>query len=315
MDKRTASQMKRRSDGMNRERGFSMLQLVIAVAITGIVSTFALIGIAKSRDHIRLQTSVRKLASYLEKARLDSIRRHPATASEMAGVVFTNTTTYTVKMDFDGTGNVQTRSFTLEDGISVSSLGLPSVSFNWRGRTSSCTIEFTIQNSGGDQSWVDVSDSGDVTVNNDVDVLPTVSYANVNSSADVATGTVVSGSTVRSNSADCTDDTSSSGPSTPAPPITGTGTSCTMTANPSSLSVKKNGSTTGSVTISTTGSGNYTITPSGPTNLQISPTSKTISGGGSTSFSIKSLNNTRSTFAVNFGSSCTTVTVAVKVTN
>jgi len=88
-----------------------------------------------------------------------------------------------------------------------------------------------------------------------------------------------------------------------------------MTASVSSLSVKKAGGSTGSVTLSTTGTGTYTISASGASNLQVSPTSKTVAAGGSQAFTIKSLNNTRGTFAVNFASSCTTVTVAVKVTN
>jgi hypothetical protein len=53
---------------------------------------------------------------------------------------------------------------------------LPSISFNWRGRTSSCTTTFAIFTDDG-QSWVDVSDAGEVTIDSDVDVLPTVTYA------------------------------------------------------------------------------------------------------------------------------------------
>jgi type II secretory pathway pseudopilin PulG len=314
MDKRVVNELKRSSDCRERERGFSLLQILVVVAIVGIVTSFALVSIARARENIRLQSSIRQLASYIERARLDSIRRH-ATGTELASVAFTNTLTYSVKMDFDGMGNITTRSFSLEDGVSVFSTPLPSLSFNWRGRTSACTTTFALETSGGLESTVDVSDAGDVTINGDVDVLPTVSYANVNSTSDIASGTVVSGTTVRTNSVDC----SSTDSGTPAPPITGTGTTggttCSMTATPSAVTVKKGGGTTGTIAMSITGSGSYTITPSGPSNLQLSPTSKTLSGGGSASFTVKSLNNTRGTFAVNFASSCTTVTVLVKVTN
>jgi Tfp pilus assembly protein FimT len=313
MGNRAVNELKRSSNCRDGERGFSLLQIIVVVAIVGIVTAFAIVSIARSRDSIRLQSSVRQLASYIERARLDSIRRHAA-GTELASVSFTNSSTYSVKMDFDGMGNVTTRSFTLETGVSIISTPLPSLSFDWRGRTSACTITFALQNSGGDQSWVDVSDAGDVTVNSDVDVLPTVSYANVNSTSDIASGTVVSGSTVRTNTADCG---GTSGVT--APPITGTGTTggtaCSMTANPSAVTVKKGGGSTGTIALSTSGSGSYTITTSGPSNLQISPTSKTVSGGGSANFTVKSLNNTRGTFAVNFSSSCTTVTISVKVTN
>jgi type II secretory pathway pseudopilin PulG len=314
MEKRATNDMKQRDHARSLERGFTILQLLIVIGVIGIVSTFALISMARSRDSLRLQNSVRQLAGYMEKARLDSIRRHATgvTGSELASIVFTDTTTYTVTMDFDGTGTVRTRTFTLESGVWIISTPLPSVSFNWRGRTSACTFTFALQNSGGDQSWVDVSDAGDVTVNSDVDVLPSVSYGTVNTTSDVASGTVVSGTGVHNNTADCG---GGGGGSVTPPPITGNGTACSMTASVSSLTVKKGGGSTGSVTLSTTGTGTYTISAAGPTNLQISPTSKTVAAGGSQAFSVKSLNNTRGTFAVTFSSSCTTVTVAVKVTN
>ena len=307
MDKRLASDGERSRHRIDEQRGFSILQLVITLAIAAIVSTFALVGISKSRDYIRLQNSVRQLASYIEKSRLDAIRRHGTSS-----VTFTNTSTYNVWMDFDGTGNPTTRTFSFEDGVTIISWPLPSVSFNWRGRTSACTITFTVQNSGGQRSWVDVSDAGDLTVNSDVDVLPTVSYSNVNTTGDVVSGTVSSGTGVHYNAADCGDD---SGTVVTPPPITGTGTSCTMTGNPSALTVKKNGGSTGTLTLSTTGSGTFTVSPSGPGNLTISPTSRTIAGGGSATFSVTSNDRARGTFAVNFASSCTTVTVSVKVTN
>lgn len=309
MDKRAISDMKRRNNRIGRERGFTLLQLLITLAVTGIISMFALIGISRSRDTIRLQNSVRQLAGYIEKARLDAVRRHSTTS-----VTFTNSSTYTVSMDFDGSGTVVDRSFSFENGVAIISTPLPSVSFNWRGRTSACTITFAIQNSGGEQSWVDVSDAGDVTVNSDVDVLPTVSYTNVNKTADVVTGTVAPGIGVHNNAVDCGSDGSGSG--TPAPPITGTGsTGCTMTASTSSVTIHKNGGSTATVTLSTTGTGTFNIGASCPTNLSVSPTSRTVAGGGSATFSITSTNKTRGTFAVNFSSSCTTVTVTVKVTN
>lgn len=299
------SNMAPRENSGSPERGFTILQLLTAVALIGVVTAVAVVGIARSRDSLRLQSSVRQLSNYLEKARLDAVRRH-ATAS----VTFTSTTSYNVVMDFDGNGTTYTRAFPLESGVSLISTPLPSITYNWRGRTSACTFTFAFQNTSGDQSWVDVADAGDITINGDVSVLPNVSFTSVNSNADVVSDTVVSGSGTHNNTVDC----SISGSGSVGPPITGTGVGCTMTANPSSLSVTKNGGS-GSITLSTTGSGTYTITTLGPSNLSISPASKSVAAGSSQSFSVKSLNNTRGTFAVNFSSYCTTVTVAVKVTN
>jgi Tfp pilus assembly protein FimT len=302
-----------RTKALNSELGFTLLQLLITVAVIAIVSGFALVGWARARDSIRLQNSVSTLTGYLEKARIDAVRRHDSSGT--VGVAFTSPTTYNVTLDFGGAGTASTRSFSLESGVQVIDLTLPSVIFNWRGRTSSCTITFALQNGGGDQSWVDVSDAGDTTINADVDVLPSVTYANTNSS-DVSSSTVVSGSGVHNNTADCPD---SSGGSA-GPPITGSGTGActgkTITANPSSFSIRKNGGSSGPVTVTLSGmSGSNTVTSSTVTNLQVSPASQSISGGSTANFSITSLNNTRGTFGVTFTSVCSSVTVAVKVTN
>ena len=302
--------MSQKSKTQNNQMGASLIEVVIVMTLIAVVSAFALIGIVDARDKLRLQNSVAKLASYLEKSRIDAVRRHDSSGT--VGVVFNSPTSYNVTMDFDGTGVATTRNIPLESGAKVIDLALPSVTFNWRGRTSSCTITFAIQSSQGWQSWVDVSDAGDITINNNVDVLPSVSYSTVNGTSSVYSGTVVSGAGVRSNTADC----GTVGGGAPGPPITGTGTSCTLTGTPSSFSIKKNGGGTGSVAISVSGmSGMNTITTSTVSNLKVTPSSQTISGNSTANFSITSLNATRGTFGVTFSSPCTSVVVAVKVTN
>lgn len=288
------------------ERGFSLLELILTVVVVAIVVSFAVIRVDYARASMRLQQSTRQFAGYMEKARMDAIRRHSTTS-----VTFTSPTTYRVTMDFDGRGSVASRTFRFEEGVQIISTGLPSVSFDWRGRTSSCIVTFALQNSRGDQSWIDVSPAGDVTVDSAADVLPSVSYANVNTAADTASGTIVTGTAVHNNSTGCNE---SGGSATPAPPIEGTGAGgCKITASVSSLTIKKNGGSTGTVTITLTNTG--TVSPSTTSNIQVSPTSRSLTSGGSAAFTIKSLNNTRGTFPVTFNSPCSSVTVAVKVTN
>ena len=296
------------------QSGFSVIQLLLTVVLISIVSAFALLQISSTKASLSLQNSVRQLATYIERARMDAIRRHATTTDMLSSVVFTSNNTYNVKMDFAGTGTPTTRTFTFDSSVPGIPPGspLPTVTFNWRGRISSCTITFAIFNSRGEQSWVDVSDAGDVTVNSNVDVLPTATYATVSSSSDISSTTVVSGSGVHDNSLDC-----SSGPvgsEADGPPASGTGPGgCTLSVNPSSKSIKKNGGTTATITVSTNIA--TTITVSAPVNLQVSPTTRGMSAGGSGTFSISSLNSTRGTFAVNFTSTCTTDTVLIKVTN
>jgi type II secretory pathway pseudopilin PulG len=289
------------------EEGFSLLQLLTVLAIAGVVSAFAIIKIQASRDALNLQNSVRQLAGHIEKARLDAVRRHGTSS-----VVFANNTAYDVTMDFDGAGTTSTRRYTLQGDISIpTGSPLPTISFNWRGRTSACTNTFAFQNTtGGLQSWVDVSDAGDVTVNSDVDVLPTVSYATVSTTSGISSSAVVTGAGNHNNTLDC--DTTTTGAS--GPPVTGNGSSgCKLIVNPSSISVKKNGGSSATIVLSSNIAG--TLTTSSPVNIRIYPGTQSISANGSASFTITSLNTTRGTFALNFTTSCTTVTSLVKVTN
>ena len=292
------------SNRSRNESGFTILQTAIALAIMGVICGFAILGLMNAKANLRLQNSVRQLSSYLEKARLDAIRRHAS-----SNVTFTDTGTYVVTMDFDGSGTTSTRTIPFDQGVAIISTPLPSVNFNWRGRTQACTLTFAVQNSGGEQSWVDVSDAGDVTVNSNVDVMPSASYATVNAGSDVDSSAVVTGSAVHNNNVDC----AAGGSGTAGPPISGSGIGCTDTANPSSISIRKNGGSSATITVSATNTG--TVTVQGPINLHITPQSQTVTAGNSVSFSISSTNNTRGTFAVNFMSPCTTLTVLLTVTN
>ena len=291
--------------GMRHESGSTLLQLIIVFAVIAVISAFALVNMNSARSTLRLQNSVRQLASYLEKARLDAVRRHANSS-----VVFSSPSTYDITMDFDGSGTVSTRTFPFENGVSIVSTPLPSLTYNWRGRISACTVRFTAQNS-GEQSWVSVSDAGDVTVNSSVDITTTMAtYATVDTNSSVYSTAVVSGSYVHNNTLDC-DGTSPP----PGPPIFGGGPLCQGdSVDPSSISIRKNGRSTAQITVTAVSTG--TVAVSAPINLSVTPASQAVTGGGSATFSITSINNATSTFAVNFSTPCGgQLTVLVTVTN
>src|SRR4029079_10394667 len=121
------------ANGSRSETGFTLMQLLIVVAVVGIVSAAAVLGIASAKQRIRLTNSSRLLASYLEKARVDSVRRHPQNSDDMSGLTMLNSNTYRVKMDFDGAGVMETKDFTLDSG-SVFETDPISLIFDWRGR-------------------------------------------------------------------------------------------------------------------------------------------------------------------------------------
>src|ERR1041384_3138972 len=97
-------QMNRKRGAATLQHGFTTMQMVVTVAIISIVSVFGVLGITNARAEFRLQSSARLFASYVEKARVDAIRRHAPTGQESSIETFgPGTTNYTVTMDF-GTG-------------------------------------------------------------------------------------------------------------------------------------------------------------------------------------------------------------------
>src|SRR5689334_9087355 len=128
----------------NAERGFTIIQICITLAIISIVSTFAVLGITRARASMRLSASERELAGYIEQARTDSIRRH-ATAPVNAGdpdlrakitLPASGGSSYTVTMDFDKDGVLDAaRTINLQSNVTFTT-NTATIAFDWRGRSS-----------------------------------------------------------------------------------------------------------------------------------------------------------------------------------
>ena len=157
------------STRFKQQRGFTITQMVVTVAIIAIVSTVGVLGITTARAQYRLQSAARLFASYVEKARADSVRRHATPGNEASVEIFgEGTTSYQVTMDFGETG-VETRTFQLESGIDFGTAA-QKVTFDWRGRltvpcpvTKSCVFQIE-SDFLKERIPVDVSGSGDITV-------------------------------------------------------------------------------------------------------------------------------------------------------
>jgi type II secretory pathway pseudopilin PulG len=292
---------------LSGESGMGVTELLIVVAVVAILSGAALINLRSARASLRVQNSVRQLASYMEKARIDAVRRHGE-----AYVKFTSPTSYTVSMDFFNTGAPVTRSFDFDSGVEIASSELPIVTFNWRGRTltsgTSCVTTFSVKNLSNpdDGLNVDVSGSGDVTVENQQPSLPNVPYNNtILPSSAVRTATVVSG-TETQDSTPCLDVSGEGVGGETGPP------QCTLHASATSISVKKNGGGTASVLISLSVANG--VVASYPSNLTVTPASQSVSTGSN--FVIKSNNTLRGPFTVTFSAQCgSSMPIKVNVTN
>jgi prepilin-type N-terminal cleavage/methylation domain-containing protein len=156
-----------------RERGFTAIELMIAMTIMMILVTFAFVGVTQAQARVRLADGARGLTNQLEKARTDSIRRHADSASQ-GRVQITGSSTYRVRYDQNSDGvlaDTELLDVTLPDGVTFVTSPTPATaSYDWRGRVTS-SITYTLQNTTG-TTTVNISGSGDVTVNSTA-VIPT----------------------------------------------------------------------------------------------------------------------------------------------
>ena len=178
--------MKPNSRTTTQQRGFTITQMVITLAIIAVVSVSGVLGIRTARAEFRLQNSARLFATYVEKARADAIRRHAATGQESSIETFgPGTTTYAITMDF-GSGAVETRNFELESGLNFATAA-KRVTFDWRGRITEAWV-FQIHSEYLERSLpVDVSGSGDITVGEQHfpdQLIPPVEIAEVTGDVD-----------------------------------------------------------------------------------------------------------------------------------
>lgn len=188
--------------GMQKSKanGFSTIELVIVATILTIVTGFGVMGINRAKASIRLTGAAREYASYIERARLYSIRSHAESASERANVAINaGRTSYNVSMDLDGDGLLDTRTIPLPTGVRFGTT--ETIGFDWRGRTwntvgattrSNAQVSITLTND-IDTVSIDVTGAGDVTIDSAVfdDQVPSVSL-NVGDLASSSTSTTTS---------------------------------------------------------------------------------------------------------------------------
>jgi prepilin-type N-terminal cleavage/methylation domain-containing protein len=156
--------------------GFSLTELLIVIAIIGVVSSFAALSFRNSNKGFKLAGATRTLSSYLEKARVDSVRRHGG-----ASIDINSSTSYTVNIDFGGTGSPIARTITLPEGTSLGYTLPPAntsidpsttpitIAYDWRGRTTTAVLlTLTDPTTGVGSSTVVVGPAGDVSTDTTV---------------------------------------------------------------------------------------------------------------------------------------------------
>jgi len=168
---------------MRRHDGFTTVEILIMLGILTIITAFGLMGITSARASVRLSGAAREYATYIEKARMHSIRNHADDDTDRASVAINEAkTSYNVKMDFDGNGTMDTKTIALPSDVTFETV--ETIAFDWRGRTLSIVDDVTTSNAqvsirlnnGSSTVSVDVTGSGDITVDSQVfdDSVPNV---------------------------------------------------------------------------------------------------------------------------------------------
>ncbi|MFN2511993.1 MAG: hypothetical protein ABR568_11185 [Pyrinomonadaceae bacterium] len=162
------------SELIHQQAGFTMLQLVVTLAVVLIISSFATLGINSARASMLLAGSTRELAGHLEKARINAIRRN-----EISIFTIVDANSYQVDMDFNGDGTREVRTSRLQEGVTFSGSSIGTVAeFNWRGTVDS-QIRIILTN--GPEMSLYISGSGDIAVGGEILTDTEIGTVNLNS--------------------------------------------------------------------------------------------------------------------------------------
>ena len=339
--------------------GFSTIELIVTATVMTIVTAFGLLGISRAQASIRLAGAAREYASYIEKARVLSIRSHADDENERSTIAINeNKTSYNITMDLDADGDLDTRTIALPDGVTFVG-DAETIAFDWRGRTWNTQNGLTLPNAqvsirlnnGVETVSIDVTGSGDVTINSAVfdDSVPnvTLNVSNLAANRTTTTTTPTSPTTTENPSTpttttpatgtdpqpDTTDGTTTTDPSTtgtnPSPGSDATPTPtpspsqssnphqdipavCTVNADIATITLDLLGETTIKVSHDASVSLSVSASSSKPSELQVSGGTQTVASGGYALYTLKSKKLTGD-YTVTFKTSCGEKKVTVSV--
>lgn len=176
------------------------MEVLIVLMIIGVASAWAFMRIVDAQQSVRLSGATQELTAFLDKARLDSIRRHATTAGKMARVSIDSPTSYSVWLDANGDGEIDLpRVFNFpQGGISFNVANFPTViRFNWRGRVADAEGEQTstpatvnLQDANGAGPSINLSAAGDTTSYSNVNIS-NVNVSDINNTANIRQRTQV----------------------------------------------------------------------------------------------------------------------------
>lgn len=158
---------------LSNAAGFSVLELLIVITMIAVIAGFAFMRIVQARQLMIRANAAQELVAYLEKARLDSVRRHPTNTAEMAQVSIVNATFYSVTIDSDGNGTLdapRVLSLPVNSDLQFNGTFPRTIYFNWRGRTVNSAnalaapATISISSSTYGSTFINISDTGQPTI-------------------------------------------------------------------------------------------------------------------------------------------------------
>ena len=146
--------------------GFSLIEMIVTVAVIGVIATIALPSMIGWRGERQLQGSARNFAADLQLARLKSIRETENVVVEVNGA----TDRYQIYVDNNKNQNLDGGEETIRDvscpvGVSINSVTIPGglTSLDPRGR-STRTGDVVFQNNAGTLKTISINILGSVSI-------------------------------------------------------------------------------------------------------------------------------------------------------
>jgi prepilin-type N-terminal cleavage/methylation domain-containing protein len=122
----------------NTQRGFSVTELLIVLAMISVIGGFAVVSIVRGNRAAYSTSTAVEIAGYLQRARVDSMRRGAKDLNQMAQVKIFNHKFYSIAIDGDGDGNLDVplvKSLPEQTDIEIGGPFPKTYIFDWQGQT------------------------------------------------------------------------------------------------------------------------------------------------------------------------------------
>lgn len=91
----------------NRQKGFSLLEMLIVLTLIVVVATLAIANFGRANLQVQRQNIARQLKIYLDRARFDSVKRNAETFDEMSKLIIHSPTSFSSVLDLNHNGKIE----------------------------------------------------------------------------------------------------------------------------------------------------------------------------------------------------------------